>query len=185
MGEDEAHWRRALEQSRSAPFAPDGLRKAADQALESGFLQYAFDIRPHVMPEFLAQYVHSPDSRDATRETNTALSSSAGHLTRAEQTVDTMPSTRDGIARAIEKRSPVDIDGTSFTLTLTELKKSLPHEVKYIEVLFMALSTDARHNGMLHIGPDNYTDDEIADLAVNTIRDIVRGKLPPGTSSLI
>jgi hypothetical protein len=62
MGEDEAHWRRALEQSRSAPFAPDGLRKAADQALESGFLQYAFDIRPHVMPEFLAQYVHSPDS---------------------------------------------------------------------------------------------------------------------------
>lgn len=38
MGEDEAHWRRALEQSRSAPFAPDGLRKAADQALEPGFL---------------------------------------------------------------------------------------------------------------------------------------------------
>ena len=126
MGEDEAHWRRALEQSRSAPFAPDGLRKAADQALESGFLQYAFDIRPHVMPEFLAQYVHSPDSRDPTRETNTALSSSAGHLTRAEQTVDTMPNTRDGIARAIEKRSPVDIDGTSFTLTLTELKKIAP-----------------------------------------------------------
>jgi hypothetical protein len=46
-----------------------------------------------------------------------------------------MPNTRDGIARAIEKRSPVDIDGTSFTLTLTELKKSLPHEVKHIEVL--------------------------------------------------
>ena len=49
----------------------------------------------------------------------------------------------------------------------------------------MALSTDARHNGMLHIGPDNYTDDQIADLTANTIRDIVRGKLPPGTSSLI
>jgi hypothetical protein len=58
-----------------------------------------------------------------------------------------MLNTRDGIARAIEERSPVDIDGTSFTLT--ELKKSLPHEVKYIEVLFMALSTDARHNGRL------------------------------------
>jgi hypothetical protein len=49
----------------------------------------------------------------------------------------------------------------------------------------MALSTDARHNGMLHLGADNYTDDEIADLAVNTIRDIVSGELPPGTSSLI
>ena len=52
-------------------------------------------------------------------------------------------------------------------------------------MLFMALSTDARHDGMLHLGPDNYTDDEIADLAVNAVRDIVRGKLPPGTSSLI
>jgi hypothetical protein len=56
---------------------------------------------------------------------------------------------------------PVDLDGISFTLTLTEFKESLPHEGKHIEVLFMALSTDARHNGMLHLGPDNYTDDEI------------------------
>jgi hypothetical protein len=96
-----------------------------------------------------------------------------------------MPNTRDGIANAIKARSPVDIDGTSFTLTVTEFKESLPHEVKHIEVHFKALSTDARHNGKLHLGPDNYTDDEIADLAMNTIRDIVRGKLPPGTSSLI
>src|SRR5262245_25043467 len=92
--------------------------------------------------------------------------------------VDTMPNTRDGIARAIEKRSPVDIDGTSFTLTISEFKESLPHEVKHIEVLFMALSTDARRNGMLHLGPDNDTDDETADLAVNTIRDIVLGQRP-------
>jgi hypothetical protein len=42
-----------------------------------------------------------------------------------------------------------------------------------------------RHNGMLHLGPHNHTDDEIAGLALNTIREIVRGKLPPGTSSLI
>lgn len=54
MGDDEARWRRALEQSRSAPFAPDGLRKAADQALESGFLRYAFNIQPDVLPDFLS-----------------------------------------------------------------------------------------------------------------------------------
>jgi hypothetical protein len=30
---------------------------------------------------------------------------------------------------------------------------------------------------------DNYTDDEIADLSVDTIRDIIRGKLPSGTSA--
>jgi len=52
-GKDEAHWRRALEQNRSAPFAADGLRKAADQALEAGFLRYALNLRPTVLPEFL------------------------------------------------------------------------------------------------------------------------------------
>jgi hypothetical protein len=31
----------------------------------------------------------------------------------------------------------------------------------------------------------NHADKEIADLAVNTIRDIVRGKLPPDTPCLI
>ena len=50
-----------------------------------------------------------------------------------------MPNTPNGIASAIETRSPVDVDGTSFTLTLTGFKESLPHEVKHIEVLFTAL----------------------------------------------
>lgn len=53
-GEDEAHWRRALEQSRAAPFAPSGLKEAANQALESGFLQYGLNLQPHVVPPFLA-----------------------------------------------------------------------------------------------------------------------------------
>ena len=52
-GEDEAHWRRALEQSRAAPFAANGLREAANQALESGFLQHGFNVRPAALPEFL------------------------------------------------------------------------------------------------------------------------------------
>jgi hypothetical protein len=92
-----------------------------------------------------------------------------------------MANTRDGVARAIAMRSPVDIDGTSFTLTLSDFKESLLREVKHIEVLFVALSTEARHTGILHLGLDKYSDDEIADLAVNTIRDVVRGKPPPGT----
>jgi hypothetical protein len=54
-----------------------------------------------------------------------------------------MPNTPDGIARAIEARSPFDIDGTSFTLALSGFNESLPHEVKHIEVRVMTLSTDA------------------------------------------
>jgi hypothetical protein len=96
-----------------------------------------------------------------------------------------MPNTREGIARAIEARSPITIDGTSFTIELADFKESLPYEVKHIEVLFMALSPNDRHNGKLHLGPDSYTDDELADLAVQTIRDIAAGKLPPGTVSLV
>ena len=52
-GKDDAHWRRALEQNRGVPFAAEGLRKAADQALEAGFLRYAFNIQPAVLPDFL------------------------------------------------------------------------------------------------------------------------------------
>lgn len=53
---DDVHWRRALEQKITTPFATDGLRSAARQALDAGFLQYGFDIRPAVMPDFLAAF---------------------------------------------------------------------------------------------------------------------------------
>lgn len=53
-GDDEVSWRRALEEGRAAPFAATGLRKAADQALRSGFLQYGLELKPAALPSFLS-----------------------------------------------------------------------------------------------------------------------------------
>ena len=51
---DDVHWRRALEKKFSPPYAPDGLRKAAQEALDAGFLHLGLNIRPPAMPDFLA-----------------------------------------------------------------------------------------------------------------------------------
>ena len=96
-----------------------------------------------------------------------------------------MPSTREGIARAMEARSPIDIDGTRFTLSLLSARDPLPHETQAIHLAFTAVNGPTRHNGQLHLGLDRYTDDEIADLAVQTIRDIAAGELPPDTISML
>ena len=50
---DDVHWRRALEKTVSTPYAKDGLRKAAQQALDAGFLNHGLNIRPAVIPDFL------------------------------------------------------------------------------------------------------------------------------------
>jgi hypothetical protein len=51
---NDAHWRRALEKKISPPYAADGLRKAAQDALDSGFLHLGLNIRPASLPDFLA-----------------------------------------------------------------------------------------------------------------------------------
>lgn len=53
VSEDDVRWRRALEQRFTLPYAAGGLREAAQQALNAGFIQYFFDFKPAVMPDFL------------------------------------------------------------------------------------------------------------------------------------
>ena len=50
---DDVHWRRTLETLARPPIAQDGLRKAAQEALAAGFVQYICDIQPGTMPDFL------------------------------------------------------------------------------------------------------------------------------------
>ena len=50
---DDIHWRRTLESHKAPPVPPGGLRKAADDALACGFLQYGMNIVPAAMPDFL------------------------------------------------------------------------------------------------------------------------------------
>jgi hypothetical protein len=54
MRAEDPHWRRALESKLSPPFAREGLRHAAQHAYDAGFLQESIQIRPTVLPPFLA-----------------------------------------------------------------------------------------------------------------------------------
>ena len=88
---------------------------------------------------------------------------------RIDGEVRLMPNTREGIAQAIEARSPVDIDGTSFTISLADFKESRPYKVNTSRCCSPPSAPAPPHNGILHLGPDNYINDEIADLAVDTL----------------
>jgi len=50
---DEVRWPQILEEGRGVPTVPKGLRVAARQALDSGFLEYGIDYSPNSMPTFL------------------------------------------------------------------------------------------------------------------------------------
>jgi hypothetical protein len=94
--------------------------------------------------------------------------------------------TLDTLTKAFEARSPIDIDGTLFKFSLTGLREPLQHQTRAIDVTFAAVSASGvRHDGELHLGKDRYSDDEIADLAVETVREIASGNIPPGTRQLL
>jgi hypothetical protein len=88
------------------------------------------------------------------------------------------------VARAIEARSPLDIDGTSFTISLAGYREPQPHETQQIQLAVSGVSGETRHRGLLTVAIGRFTDDEVADLAVETIRGIATGKLPPDTREL-
>jgi len=92
--------------------------------------------------------------------------------------------TLDTLTKAFEARSPIDIDGIGFTFWLTGLAPRF-HQTEAIDVAFTAVSASGvRHDGKLHLGSQR-PEDEIADLAVETVREIARRDMPPGTCRLL
>ena len=61
---DDVHWRRTLEGQISLPLAEAGLRQAADDALQAGFLQYGMNIEPRIVPDFLLPYRSTSTSQE-------------------------------------------------------------------------------------------------------------------------
>ena len=95
-------------------------------------------------------------------------------------------STLDSLSAALEAHSPIDIDGTPYDFSLTGFRESKPYEADAIHVAFTAVAlSGVQHRGELHLGKNRYTDEEIAKLAVSTIREVASGNLPPGTNRLL
>ena len=82
-------------------------------------------------------------------------------------------------------RSPIDIDGTLYTFGLTGLAEPRSYQPQAMELTFTASNGAVSHNGALRLGKDRYSGEEMAEQAVQTIRDIAAGRLPPGTCSIL
>src|SRR5262249_39532990 len=93
--------------------------------------------------------------------------------------------TFDSLAAEISSRSPMDMDGASFRLFLVAFREPLPHQTQAIDVAFKVVSDTSEHSGELHLGKDRYSESEIAVFAVDTAKDIVRGRLPPGAVNML
>jgi hypothetical protein len=94
--------------------------------------------------------------------------------------------TFEALARAFEALSPIELDGQEFAFPLSHFREPLQHQTQAIYVSFSAVSDDGvRHNGELYLRKDRYSDLEVVDLAVPTIREIVNGSLPPGARQLL
>jgi hypothetical protein len=77
----------------------------------------------------------------------------------------------------------IDIDGTTFTPSLFDVIQPKPYQTQQMRVRFIATGAGTQHQGELGLGVDNYTNAEIADLAVHTIKEIAAGRLPPDVRS--
>jgi hypothetical protein len=84
----------------------------------------------------------------------------------------------NAVARRLKERSPVDVDGVRFSLSLTEIRNARRHDDSPVEVRILAQRIDDEQSQSLelHIGRDKLNDPGyVADLAVDTLQLVLRG----------
>jgi hypothetical protein len=86
----------------------------------------------------------------------------------------------ENLSRLLETRSPIDIAGTQHAVWLIEFRDASPTGAQSVDVLIGARSQSQSYTGELHLTRDRYTDAEIVGLAIDLMKRIVRGELPPG-----
>lgn len=91
----------------------------------------------------------------------------------------------DRLSEQLEVRSPIDIDGTPFAVWLIDIHEYEPPRRDAIQVLVGAKHADESHIGELHIDRRRLTEPDFPDIAVETMRRIVTGDLPPGARELL
>jgi hypothetical protein len=81
--------------------------------------------------------------------------------------------------------SPIKVGGRSYTFRLTGLAEPCSYQPEAMELTFTASNGDVSHTGALRIEKGRYSGEEMAAHSVQTIRDIVTGRLPPGTRTVL
>ena len=89
----------------------------------------------------------------------------------------------DVLSKRVEARSPIDVDGTSFTLHLAEIRKA---DEQTVDVIVEAHSNTELHTGELHLRRERLDDPgSLARTIVAAMERIIRGDLPPGAHQMM
>ncbi len=90
------------------------------------------------------------------------------------------------LSKVIEAKSPIDIEGTPFAIWLIEVRGPRAPGSLHSLVVIGAKNASQSYTGQMHLGHDRLDDtDFVVENAIETIRQIVRGDLPPGAISLL
>jgi hypothetical protein len=78
-------------------------------------------------------------------------------------------------------RSPIDVDGLPFVLTVAHIHEPATQPGKAVVILH-ATNRAERYIGELHVSSETLARADLADLAVRTMERIIRDDLPPRTA---
>jgi hypothetical protein len=87
------------------------------------------------------------------------------------------------LPKRLEARSPIDVDGTRFTLHLAEIRDA---DEQTVGVIVEAHSDAELHTGELHLRRERLDDPgSLARAIVATMERVIRGDLPPGAREMV
>ena len=91
------------------------------------------------------------------------------------------------LSARLERRSPIGLlDGSSFEIALIDIREPESPVALHIDVVVGATYKSEKFTGELHLGRDRLEDlDYVEEAAVQMMKRIVTGDLPPGARDLL
>jgi hypothetical protein len=97
-----------------------------------------------------------------------------------------MPDAFEALSKRLEKRSPVDIDGTPFAIWLIEIREPGLPSAPHVDVIVGAKNFSETHTGELHLGRERLKDlDYLENAIIEVMKRIINGDLLPGARELL
>jgi hypothetical protein len=90
------------------------------------------------------------------------------------------------LSKALEVKSPIEIDGIPFGIWVIDVRTPRSPGSLHSVIVVGAKSISQSYTGEMHVGHERLNDVEYCvENAIETMRQIVRGELPPGATSLL
>jgi hypothetical protein len=87
----------------------------------------------------------------------------------------------DALADTIGRRSPVVVNGTSYTMVLRQIRSEPLKVGSHLDIA--GRSSESEHHVELFLDLANYTDEQVATLAVDSLTQVIDGRRAPATDN--